>query len=84
MAKQEYPCTISAELHQTWQRLMRRGDVLEMRKVIEYSGPTIRRALNHGYVTVPELPDLINKFFMDRLNAEKKAAATMNAMADQA
>lgn len=71
--------TISQELHEQWRKLERRGDATALAKLLEVSKPTIDKALIYGNVHKQEIIDGINKFFADRLMAEK---ATAQELAD--
>lgn len=75
--------TVSQQLLDAWKKLRRKGDPEVMAEKLGYSRPVIDRALIYGYVSLPELPDKINKFFMDRLNEEEKTAAALLAQADK-
>jgi hypothetical protein len=81
--KKQWPRTVSQPLLDAWQRLRRKGDPELMAKTLQYSRPVIDRALIYGYVSLPELPDKINKFFMDRLSEEEKTASKLMAQADK-
>lgn len=81
--KREWPRTVTAELHEAWQQLRRIGDPELMARELKYSRPVIDRALIYGYVSMPELTDLINKFFKDRLERERTEAAAMLKLQDQ-
>lgn len=81
--KREWPRTVTQELHDAWKRLRRKGDPELMAEKLQYSRPVIDRALIYGYVSMPELPDKINSFFMERLKAEKDQAQQLNDLADQ-
>lgn len=73
----QYPRTIAEELHEAWQKLKRKRDGELMAKELQYSRPVIDRALNYGYVAMPELPDLISKWLMDRLKNERSSATEL-------
>lgn len=78
-----YPRTISEDLFVAWKKLKRKGDAVEIAEKLDYSFPVVSRALVHGYIgQFNELPDLINKFFMDRMQKEKDDAGKLNRMAD--
>lgn len=81
--KRIYTCTVRPELLEAWKKLRRRGDTLTIAKECGYSRPAIDHALNYGYVTLGELPNIITKFFMDRLNAEKEQSAQLLALHDE-
>lgn len=81
--KREWTRTVTQELHDAWKRLRRKGDPELMAETLQYSRPVIDRALLYGYVSMPELPDKINKFFKDRLEKEKSEAQQLNDLADQ-
>jgi len=81
--KREWQRTITLELHEAWKQLRRIGDPELMAKELGYSRPVIDRALIYGYVSMPELTDLINKFFKDRLERERTEAAAMLKLQDQ-
>lgn len=72
--KKIFERTVAKELHDAWKKLKRKRDGELMATELGYSRPVIDRALNYGYVAMPELPDLINKWFMDRLKAERADA----------
>lgn len=78
-----WPRTVSQALLDAWQELRRKGDPQVMAKELGYSRPVIDKALIYGFISFPELPDKINKFFMDRLKAEEKQAAGLLAQADK-
>jgi hypothetical protein len=73
--------TIAVELHEAWKTHTRRNDVKNMVEKLGFSHPVIVRALKYGHVHTPELPDLINKYFLSRLEEEKKQAEEMNEKA---
>ncbi len=75
--------TISQELLDAWKKLRRKGDPELMAKELQYSRPVIDRALLYGYISMPELPDKINKFFMDRINREKKSAQELTDLSNE-
>lgn len=78
MADKKYTnCTIAVELWDAWKKMLRTGDKEEMAKTLGYSHPVIGRALKYGYVNMPELPGAITKFFQDRIDKEKEAAAKL-------
>jgi hypothetical protein len=81
--KKEWPRTISEELHDAWKRLRRRGDPETMAAELKYSRPVIDRALIYGYVSLQELPDKINGYFMARLNRERESAKELNNAQDE-
>lgn len=81
--KKEWPRTISEELHDAWKRLKRRGDPETMAAELKYSRPVIDRALIYGYVSLQELPDKINAYFMARLNKERESAQALNQAQDE-
>lgn len=83
MNKNKYPCTVPAELWEAWKKVARHGDIAELEKYCEVSRPTIRRALNNGYVVQTNLPDKINKFFFERLTKEKEEALRLIGLADE-
>lgn len=76
-SKKIWPCTISSELHEAWKKLRRTGDPDAIAKHAGVSRPVIDRALNHGYVTLANLPDKINAYFTDRQEKEKGEAAKL-------
>lgn len=80
--KIELQRTISIELFNAWQRLKRRGDPEKMAEELQYSRPVIDKALIYGYVTMPELTDKINGYFMKRLKSEQGVAAELMQLAD--
>jgi hypothetical protein len=82
--KKVWTRSISQELHEAWKRLRRTGDPELMAKDLGYSRPVIDRALKYGYISMPELTEKINKFFLDRLNKERGKAQELMAMANQA
>lgn len=75
--KRNWPRTIDPKLHKVWLRLRRKGDPETLAKELGCSRPVIDRALIYGYVSMPEIPDLINAFFKKRLDHERKAAAEL-------
>lgn len=79
-----WPRTVSQELHDAWKKLKRKGDPEVMAAELGYSRPVIDRALLYGYISMPELPDAINKFFKARLEGERQTAQELNTLADQA
>lgn len=81
--KKIWPRTVSQALLDAWKGLRRKGDPELMAKELKYSRPVIDKALIYGYVSLPELPDKINKFFMDRLKEEEKTAGALIAQADK-
>jgi hypothetical protein len=82
-SKKEWPRTVSQALLDAWKKLRRKGDPELMAEKLQYSRPVIDRALIHGYVSLPELPDKINSFFMERLKEEEKQAAALMGQADK-
>lgn len=82
-SKKKWPRTVSQQLLDAWQKLRRKGDPEAMAKSLQYSRPVIDRALIHGYVSLPELPDKINSFFMERLKEEEKQADELMGQADK-
>lgn len=81
--KIQYQRTISQELHTAWLKLKRKGDSAIIAEKLDLSRPVIDRALLYGYVAqVADLPDQINKFFFERMEAEKSQAKKLTAMAD--
>ena len=82
-SKRVWTRTVSQKLHDAWQRLRRKGDPELMAEKLGYSRPVIDKALIYGYVSLPELPDKINAFFMDRLKEEEKQADELINLADQ-
>lgn len=76
----KYERTITEELHEAWKRLRRKRDGELMATELQYSRPVIDRALNYGYVAMPELPDLINGWFMARIKREKESAKILNEL----
>jgi hypothetical protein len=82
-SKKVWTRTVSQALLDAWQKLRRKGDPELMAEKLQYSRPVIDRALIHGYVSLPELPDKINKFFMDRLKEEEETAKALLAQADK-
>lgn len=70
----KYPRTVAEELLDAWQELKRKRDGEIMATELGYSRPVIDRALNYGYVALPEIPDLITKWFLDRLKKERESA----------
>lgn len=83
MSKNKFPCTVATELWDAWKKVLRHGDIAELEKFCEVSRPTIRRAVNHGYVVQNDLPDKINQFFYNRLINEKTEAERMVALANE-
>jgi hypothetical protein len=83
MSKNKYPCTVSKDLWDTWRKVARHGDIADLEKFCEVSRPTIRRAINNGYVVQNDLPDKINRFFYERLVREKAEAERLIALADE-
>ena len=81
--KKEWPRTVSEELHNAWKELRRMGDPEVMATALGYSRPVIDRALIYGYASMPELPDLINKFFKDRLEKERREAKQLIDLQNQ-
>lgn len=81
--KKDLPCTIAPELLEAWKRLQLFGDVTSIKNATGYSPLIIRRALKYGYVLAPELPDLINKFFSNRLEQQREVAKKLMREADR-
>lgn len=81
--KKIWPRTVSQALLDAWKGLRRKGDPELMAKELKYSRPVIDKALIYGYVSLPELPDKINAFFMARLKEEEKTAGALLAQADK-
>ncbi len=81
--KKIWPRTISPELLEAWKKLRRKKDPEAMAKELGYSRPVIDRALIYGYVSMPELTELMNKFFLDRLNKEKSQAAELMGLLNE-
>lgn len=75
--KMSLTMTISRELFDAWQKLKRKGDSKMISLALERSRPVIDNALLYGYASIPELPDQINMFFLDRLRREKQMAKEM-------
>lgn len=76
----KWPRTIAPELHEAWIKMKRKRDSEAMVKALGRSRPIIDRALNYGFVSLPELTDQISKFFLDRMNQEKKSGAEIIAL----
>jgi hypothetical protein len=72
--------TISLELHEAWKNLARKKDQTAISEYAGFSVPVINRALLYGYVKTPEVTDLINKFFKERLEKEDKEAKELRAL----
>jgi hypothetical protein len=66
--------TIAEELHIQWKNLRRIGDVEELAHTLGLSKPTINKALIYGCAQRQDVVDGINKFFADRLMAERDKA----------
>lgn len=75
--------TISADLHEAWKTLRRPGDVALIMEETGMSRPVVDRALNSGYVSLPDLIDKINSFFQSRLERENKKAKDLLALSQQ-
>lgn len=83
MANKKWQRTVSEDLFEAWKKLRRTGDVGLLMKDLKLSRPVIDRALNNGYVSMPELADKINSFFQTRLEAENKKAKELLALSQQ-
>lgn len=79
--KKVWPRTIAPELHAAWLKLKRKKDPEVIAEALGYSRPVIDRALLYGYISIPELTEKINKFFIDRLNKEKQQAQGLMGLA---
>lgn len=79
-AKKQYPCTISQELLEAWNAKRRRGDTMPMAEKLGVSRPVIENALNYGYVVMEGLAEWITQYFADRVEREKQAAQSLNAL----
>ena len=71
--------TIAPELHEAWKAAVRKNDVAEMTKLFQCSRQVVDRAINYGFVTMPNLAEKITNYFVDRLNAEREAAKKLTA-----
>lgn len=81
---QRHKRTIAKELLERWKQLERKGDPEEIAKVLGKSKPTIDKALIYGCVHQQEIVDGINKYFADRLMAEKAKAGELAQLQDTA
>jgi nitrogen regulatory protein PII-like uncharacterized protein len=66
--------TIAEELLAQWRDLRRTNDPENIATLLKVSKPTIDKALIYGCVQKQEIIDGINKFFADRLMAERDEA----------
>jgi hypothetical protein len=82
-SKKKWDRTVSQALLDAWQKLRRKGDPELMAEKLGYSRPVIDKALIYGYVSLPELPDKINAYFMTRLTEEEKTAQALMDQADK-
>lgn len=80
---EKWPRTIAPDLHEAWLKLKRKKDAAVIMAAIGYSRPVIDRALNYGFVSMPELTDKINKFFLDRLKKESQTGSELIALHNQ-
>lgn len=75
--------TIAPELHKQWRKLERRKDSEAIAELLNVSKPTIDKALIYGNVHQQMIIDGINKFFADRLLAEKNKADELHELNQQ-
>lgn len=80
--KKTYDRTVAAELLEMWQKSRRKKDPDTIAEALGYSRPVIDRALLYGYVSMPELPGLITKFFTDRIQKEIAMSQELKQLTD--
>ena len=73
--------TIHTDLLRQWRKLKRKGDTEKIAAALGVSKPTVYNALIYGAVQKIAYVEGINKFFSDRLQAEKDAAAGLSELA---
>lgn len=76
--------TISEELFQQWRNLSRKGDPIELMKVLGVSKPTINKALIYGCCHQQSVIDGITKYFADRILKEKADAENLRSLQNDA
>lgn len=77
--KTVYELNISPELFEAWGKLKRKKDSETIATKYGFSRPVIDRALNFGYVKLPEVIVRINDFFAERKEEESKMAKKLTS-----
>ena len=77
--EQRYPLTIDPDLFAQWQQCTRKGDAVEITKLLHVSKSTVDRALQFGNVKA-ERVEAITNYFASRMEREKEQAQRLQAL----